>query len=97
MDVIQLAGELDLDSAGEEESDSDSEEESEERFKEENSAQGEVVLLAFELLKEHQQGYTDCQSLAHWVNATATPTRDELQASSPNYAFWLNISTASRR
>ena len=35
------------------------------------------------MLKEHQQGDTDCQSLVQWVNATATPTRDELQASSP--------------
>ena len=34
-------------------------------------------------MKEHQKGDTDCQSLAQWVNATATPTRDELQASSP--------------
>ena len=83
MDVIQLAGELELDSAVEEESDSDSEEEGEECFQEDNSAQGEVILLAFDMLKEHQQGDTDCQSLAQWVKATATPTRDELQASSP--------------
>ena len=35
------------------------------------------------MLKEHQKGDTDGQSLAQWVNATATPTRDELQTSSP--------------
>ena len=40
-------------------------------------------MLAVELVKEHQKGDTDCQNLAQWVNATATPTRDELQASSP--------------
>ena len=39
--------------------------------------------MAFGTLKEHQHGDTDCQSLAQWVNATATPRRDQLQASSP--------------
>ena len=39
VDVIQLAGELELDSAGEEESDSDSEDEGDECFQEDNSAQ----------------------------------------------------------
>ena len=84
VDVIQRAGELELDSAGEEEADSDSEEEGEECFQEDNSAQVEVILLALDMLKEQQQGDTDCQSLAQWVNATATHTRDELQASSPD-------------
>ena len=82
MDVIKLAGELELVSAGEEESDSDSEEPVEECCHEDNSAQGDVILLAFHMLKEHQQGDPDCQSLAQWGSATATPTRDELQASS---------------
>ena len=45
--------------------------------------QGELVLLAVELVKEHQKGDTDCQNLAQWFNATATPTRDDLQGSSP--------------
>ena len=35
------------------------------------------------MLKEHHNGDNDCQSLAQWLNATATPTRDELQASCP--------------
>ena len=34
------------------------------------------------MLREHQKGHTDCQSLAQWVSATASPTWDELQASS---------------
>ena len=34
-------------------------------------------------MKEHQKGDTDCQNLAQWVNASATPTRDDLQPSSP--------------
>ena len=34
------------------------------------------------MLREHQKGDTDCQSFAQLVNATATPTRAELQASS---------------
>ena len=83
VDIIQLAGELELDWAGEEEFDSDSEEEGEEWFQEDKTAQGEVILLAFDMLKEHQKGDPNWQSLAQWVNATATPTRDELQASSP--------------
>ena len=53
MDVIQLAGELELDSEGEEESDSESEDEGEECIDEE-LAEGEFVLLAVELVKEHQ-------------------------------------------
>ena len=64
------------------ESESDSEEEGEELIQEELE-QGELVLLAVELVKEHQKGDTDCQNLAQWVNATATRTRDDLQASSP--------------
>ena len=70
VEIIQLAGKLDLDSDAEE-YDFDSEEEGEEPLKE-NSAQGEVILLAFDMLKEHQNGDTDWQSLAQWVNATAT-------------------------
>ena len=83
VDIIQLAGELELGSGREEESDSDSEEKGAECFQEDKSAQGEVILLAFDVLKEHQKCDTDCQSLAQWVNATAPPTRDELQASIP--------------
>ena len=69
--------------AGEEESDSDSEEEGEEQIPEEASAPGEIILLAIELVKEQQKSDTDCQRLALWVNATATPTRDDLQTSCP--------------
>ena len=76
VEVIQLAGELELHRAGEEESDSDSEQEGEECFQEDSSAQGEVILLDFEVLKEHQKGDTNCQSLAQWENATAFHTRD---------------------
>ena len=64
VDVIQLAGELELASAGEEESDSDSEKEGEECFLEDNSAQEEVILFAFDMLKQHQKADTDFQSLA---------------------------------
>ena len=39
VDVIQLAGQLELDSAAEEESDSDSEDEGKECYQEDNSAQ----------------------------------------------------------
>ena len=83
VEIIQLASELEFDIEPEEESDSESEEEAEECFQEESSTQGEDVLLPIEMLREHQKGDTDCQSLAQWVNATATPTPDELQASSP--------------
>ena len=58
VDVIQLAGELELDSEGEAESHSESEEEGEE-FVQEELPQGELVLLAVELVKEHQKGDTD--------------------------------------
>ena len=51
VDDIQLAGELELFIAWEDESDSDSEEEGEECFQADNSAQAEVILLAFEMLK----------------------------------------------
>ena len=83
VDIIQLARELEVGSAGEEESDSDTKGEGDECFHVDNSADRAVILLAFDKLKEHQKGGTDCQSLAQWENATATPTRDELQASSP--------------
>ena len=83
VDVIQLSGELEVDCAVEEESDSDSEEVGEEFFYEDNSAQGEVILKAFDLLKEHQKGETDSPSLAQWLNPTATPTCHEMQATSP--------------
>ena len=81
VDVIHLAGELELDRAGDEESDSDSEEE-----EDEDSAQGDIILLAIELVKEQQKGDIDCHSWAQWVNSTATPTRDELQACTPYLA-----------
>ena len=76
VESIQLAGELKLDKHADKESDSAIEEEGEECFQEDNSAQGEVILLAFDMLREHQKGDTDCQSLAQLVNATTTPTRD---------------------
>ena len=61
VDVIQIAGELELESAREEESDSDCEEKGEQCFQEDNSEQGEVILLAFDMLKEHQKGDNDCK------------------------------------
>ena len=76
VESIQLEGELKHDNQADEESDSVIEEEGEEWFQEDNSQLGEVVLLAIEMLREHQKGDTDCHSLAQWVNATTTPTRD---------------------
>ena len=52
---------------------SDGEEEGEESFQEDKLSQGEVVLLAIEMQREHQKGDTDCQSVVQWVKATATP------------------------
>ena len=37
-------------------------------------------------MNEHQKGDIDRQSLAQWVNATGTHTRDELQVRSPYLA-----------
>ena len=79
---IQLARHVYLDSEGEGQSDSDREEEEEETIQEDNSAQGETILLVSEMLKKHQKGDTDSECLAHWVNAPASRTRDELQSSS---------------
>ena len=67
VEIIQLAGELELDIDAEEESDSDTEEEGEECIQEDNLLHGEVDLHGIEMMKEHQKGYTDCQSLAQWV------------------------------
>ena len=83
VEIIHLAGELEVDSDSGEESDSESEDTGEECFQDDSSAQGKVILLAIEMLKEHQKGDTDCESLAQWENATVTPTRDELHASHP--------------
>ena len=83
VEIVPVAGEIELDSDAEEEADLDSEEEGEEWFQEDSLAQGEFLLLGIEMLREHQKGDTDCQSLAQWVTATATSTRDELYASSP--------------
>ena len=79
--VIQLAGELEVHSEGEDESDYDSEEEFEDQFREEYSAPEEIILLPIELGKAQQNGATECQSLAQWLNAKANPTPDDLQAS----------------
>ena len=39
-------------------------------------------MLAFEVVKEHQKGDADCQSVAQTVNATAPAKLDYLNASS---------------
>ena len=83
VDVIQLAVELEVDSAGEEESDSYRVEEGEEPFQEEDSAQGEVILLAIDLVMEEQKGDTDWQRLGQLGNGPASATRDDMKASSP--------------
>ena len=83
VEIVKLPDEFEPDSDAEE-SDSDLEEDGEECFQEESSRQAEVVLIAIEMLRENQHGYSlDCQSLGKWVHATASPTWDELQASCP--------------
>ena len=49
MEIVQLPGKPERLRDGEEGSDSDSEEEGEETFLEDNHAEGEVVLLGFEM------------------------------------------------
>ena len=43
---------------------------------------GRIHSIAREMQKDHLKGDTDFQSLAQWVNATATRKRDQFQASS---------------
>ena len=58
-EIIQLAGELEEDRDSEEESHSDSEDEGESFFQWDSSTQGEVILLASAMLKEHHKCDTD--------------------------------------
>ena len=82
-EIIQLAGEIERDPKAKDESQSASELEGEEILQEDSVAQGEVILLGFEMRSEHPQGAPDCQSLVERVNATGTPTGGELEESSP--------------
>ena len=52
------------------------------KLHEECLVQGKVVQLGIEMGRELQRSDTDYQSLTEWLNPTATPTTDELQASS---------------
>ena len=84
VEIVQLAGRLELDRQAAMESDSDREEEGQETFQEHNVAQRDGVLVGLEMLCEIQKGNPDWQSLAQWWHGRAsTTTGDELQASSP--------------
>ena len=63
VDIIQLAGEIELDTNAEKESDSKREKEGEEYLQEDSVAQGEVVLLGIEMLGKHQNSNPDCLRL----------------------------------
>ena len=45
--------------------------------------QDEVVLLGIEMRRERRKVDNDCQRLPQWGTTRATPTRDEVKASSP--------------
>ena len=55
VEIIQLAGELELDTDPKEESESESEEDAEKCLLNESSALGALILLGIEMLREHQK------------------------------------------
>ena len=65
VDIVQLAGELELDSAAEE-SASDNQMQGEESFQAESLEQGQVVLHGIESRGDLRKGETDGHSLAQW-------------------------------